>query len=309
MATISLIHLGWIEEMSNPKLLSGISSHLKGYLIRRLSLSRLFFLVCCIANLSANSFSEKVLEAPLSAIDNKEFAQAYPYNPLVPLSLWEELTPYFLPDHHPIKSQLDHLFQQMRVTQSEESFEKAGFSKPKMRKPTNLVIGRHPRFKEYIFKVYLDTQPAVCEWGNWIQRIKGARAIQAYLARHPFCHFAVPQKWIYPLPLEPSPPDHAGFKRKNFILIVENMHILNTKSNLKAFKKRISPQILEQLYTLIREEGLIDSVYPDNIPFTKSGKIAFIDTEHHYPGASIPYHQLTPFLSQDMQHYWQSLIE
>lgn len=46
-----------------------------------------------------------------------------------------------------------------------------------------------------------------------------------------------------------------------------------------------------------------------NIPFTKSGKIAFIDTEHHYPGISVRYDKLTPFLSKEMQEYWHFLIE
>lgn len=235
--------------------------------------------------------------------------ESFVYNPLVSAEVWIQLESYFLPTDHPIKTSLDKLFKQMRVTQSAEHFEKAGFGKPHMRKPTNIVIGKHPFFRRYIFKAYLDTQPPLCEWGNWAQRIEGARAIKACLKRHQFQHFIVPHKWIYPLPLEPSPPDNSLFHRKNFILIAENMNLLSSKSNLKAFKSRINPQILEELYTIITEEGLIDSVYPSNIPFTQSGKIAFVDTEHHYPGALIPYEKLTPFLSKEMQEYWRSIVE
>ena len=229
------------------------------------------------------------------------------YNPLVPQHLWEELKPYFLPDDHPIKPRLDRLFNKIRATQSEKYFEKGGFEKPIMREPTNIVIGWHPQFKEYIFKVYLDTQPPLNEWENWMQRIKGARAIQASLEKHGFQHICVPKKWIYPLPIEPSPPNQPRFYRKNFILVVENMHILDRTANLKAFKKKMTPDILQELYTLLAEEGLIDSIYPGNIPFTKEGKLAFIDTEHHYPDRPVPYDKLTPYLSSNMQAYWQSL--
>jgi len=242
----------------------------------------------------------------ICALENPH--NSFLYNPCVSPDVWLELEPYFLPSDHPIKDRLDKLFNQIRATQSEAYFEKAGFGKPKMRKPTNIVIGRHAQFKNYIFKVYLDTQPPLNEWVNWIHRIKGARAIQSCLENRGFQSFCVPKKWIYPLPASPCPPGQFRFYRKNFILIVENMDIVSSKTNLKAFKNKITSQILQELYTILTEEGLIDSVYPDNIPFTNSGKLAFIDTEHHYPGTTIPYEKLTPYLSKEMQEFWKSLI-
>lgn len=231
---------------------------------------------------------------------------SYVYNSLVPQVLWERLEPYFLPVNHPIKERLDRLFQKNRVTQSEETFENGGF-KVKKRKPNQIVIGKNPYFKEYIFKVYLDTQPVLHEWDNWLKRIEGARSIQACIEKHGFRHFCVPKKWIYPLPEHPSPSADLQY-RKNFILIVENMNILDSKDNLKSFEKKMTPKLLKELYTILTEEGLIDSVYPDNIPFRKNGQIAFIDTEHHHL-TPIPYKRLTRFLSTDMQKYWKSLIE
>lgn len=226
-------------------------------------------------------------------------------NPLVEADIWQRLEPYFLPDQHPIKSKLDHLFQKKRVTQSRQMFEAAGFVKIKRREPTNLIIGRHPDLTGYLLKVYLDTQPPVCEWCNWLKRIEGAHSIRVCLKRHRFQHFAVPKKWIYPLPEEPSPPSH--YHRKNFILVVEDMRILKGEDNRQAFKDKITPEILEELYIILTEEGLIDSVYLDNIPFTKSGKIAFIDTEHHHL-QPVKYEKLTRYLSTDMQAYWHAII-
>lgn len=239
--------------------------------------------------------------------ENKKIHVPFLYNPLVPQELWNELKPYFLPEDHPIKSKLDHLFSQIRATQSAESFEEAGFGKPFIRQPTNIMIGKHVQFKGYVFKVYLDTQPHLNEWVNWVQRIEGAKAIQACIDRHGFHHFCVPKKWIYPLPADPSPPNDPSINRKNFILIVENVNHLPKKQLLKAFKKKITPQILLDLAVILKEEGLIDSTHPDNIPFTTSGRLAFIDTEHHYPGREIPYENLTPFLSRNMQKFWQSI--
>src|SRR5262245_32392425 len=97
-------------------------------------------------------------------------SQCYPYNPHVPCSIWDQLEPYFLPLDHPLKKRLDKLFQKQRITESAKTFEEAGFGKPKARKPTNIFIGHHPDFPKYIFKVFLDSQPPVCEWENWIRR-------------------------------------------------------------------------------------------------------------------------------------------
>lgn len=234
-------------------------------------------------------------------------ASAYEYNPFVPVEVWQTLEPYFLPIDHPVKAKLDRLFQQKRITETASSFERAGFGRVKMRQPGNIVVGKHPELTGYVLKVYLDTQPVVDEWKNWIKRIEGARSIRACLKRRDLRHFSVPRKWIYPLPLNPCPRVHQEY-RKHFILIAEDMRILKQSENLEAFKNKINSELLHDLYFILTTEGLLDSVFPDNIPFTKKGQIAFIDTEHHhlYP---IPYHKLTRFFSPDNQIEWQALID
>lgn len=227
--------------------------------------------------------------------------------PHIPQELREELTPYLLPEEHPIKEKLDRLFSSMRVTQSEKQFEKAGFGKPMLRDPTNIIVGEHPDFEGFLFKVYLDTQPSLEEWVLWRLRIEGALAIQECINRHRFEHFIVPNKWIYCLPPDPSPPEKERFNRKNFILIVEKINLLPGNKMKRAFKRNITPEFLQELYTLMSEEGLIDSVFPSNIPFTVDGKIAFIDTEHRYPGREVPYEKLLPYLSKKMQREWIAL--
>lgn len=233
---------------------------------------------------------------------------AYSYNPFVPLDDWNSLQPYFLPVNHPIKDKLDRIFTQKRATASKETFEGAGFGKITLRQPTNIVVGKHPNLKGYLVKAYLDSQPDFIEWGNWLNRILGAQAIKECIKRHRFNDFLAPKKWIYPLPEYPSPPHKPGYHRKNFILVVEDMNILSNQETVDRYKKKVSREQLKGLYTLLSELGLIDSIFPDNIPFTKSGKIAFIDTEHHHLWP-VDYQRFKQFLSPIMQEYWQTLID
>lgn len=231
----------------------------------------------------------------------------YSYNPAIPIELWTQLEPFFLPVQHPIKPKLDRIFKSQRVTLSKESFEKAGFGKVKERKPTNIVVGRNPSLEGYLIKAYLDTQPPLPEWMNWIARIEGAEAIRLCLKNHGFKQFKVPRKWIYPLPASPSPPLQAPYAPKYFILVVEDMRILSSKDNLRSYQKKMTREMLKAFYTILKEVGLIDSVYPDNVPFTVDGKLAFIDTEHHHNGP-VKYEKLTKYFSRPMQNYWQTLI-
>lgn len=223
-----------------------------------------------------------------------------------PIEIQNQLKPFLMNESHPIKRKLDRLFKKTRVTESPETFEKAGFGKPHLRKSTNIVIGKHKDFKGYIFKVYLDSQPKIADWDLWITRIKGAEAIQSCIRRHGFQHFSVPKKWIYLLPTNCT---SKGPNPKTSILIVEDMNILDSKSNLQAFKTKITPKILRELYLIISEECLIDSVFPDNIPFTNNGRIAFIDTEHFHCDLPIPYEKLTKHLSPYLQIIWSNLTK
>lgn len=216
------------------------------------------------------------------------------------------LKPYLLDETSPLKKKLDKLFGKTRVTESVESFEKAGFGKVRLRKPTNIVVGKHKDFKGYLFKVYLDSQPPVCEWCNWIMRIEGAKCIKECIKRRGYRNFTVPDKWIY---LLPSRPLSKGAHPKCSVLIVKEIDILDASANLKAYKTKMNARLLRELFTIIDEERLLDSVFPDNAPFTRAGKIAFIDTEHFHCSEPIPFHKLSPYLSPDMQKRWNELVQ
>lgn len=230
----------------------------------------------------------------------------YPYNPHVSLETWDSLKPYFLPYNSPLRINLDRIFQSERVILDRESVAAAGFKILRTQGTGSVCVAKHPLLEGCLVKIYPDNQ-VICEWENFFRRVTGAQSINQSINRHGFQkHFKVPKKWIYPLPMEPSPPDGDQYFRKNFILIVEDMNILSMKENAVAFKTQITPKILDEFYTIITEEGLFDSVFRGNIPFNKEGQMNFIDTEHHH-GWPIKYHFLLRYLSPEMASYWQSI--
>lgn len=273
-----------------------------------LLLTTCLYTICLFADEKTSEASSHEVFNYLVARSTRANGTPYIYNPLVHVDLWRTLEPYFLPIDHPAKAKLDRLFESQRVTLSKDTFEAAGLGKIQERQPTNIVVGKTPKITGIVIKAFLDTQPALPEWDNWLRRILGAQSIRQCIKRHGYTKFKAPRKWIYPLPVLPAPPLHPLYNRKNFILVVEDMRILSYQDNLDAYRHRMTKELLDQLYTILTEEGLIDSVYPDNIPFTKDGYIAFIDTEHHHK-APIKYDRLKSYFSPAMQTYWQKLID
>lgn len=232
----------------------------------------------------------------------------YPYNPLIPKEIWEELTPYFLPEEHPIKDSLDQIFHQSRVTANEETFTKAGFAITRSNRPYNAVVTGHKKLKGFLVKVYLDSQYPVIDWQMWMRRIKGCEVIKKCIAKHRLTQLLVPKKWIYPLPQEPSLPEQEGTNRKHFILVVEDMRIVDHQENSRMFKEKMTGKLLKEIFTAMAECELTDCVWIGNMPFTKKGRIAFIDTELFYNGFP-EFERLKKYLSTPMQEHLDQLIQ
>lgn len=231
----------------------------------------------------------------------------YVRNPYVSDEIWNMMAPYFLPANKPEKAILDKIFSKRRVLASLKEMEKADFiliTNPK----DKIIVARHPKLKGYLVKVYLDPMETY-EWVWWKKRIDGVNVIQKSINKHGYQNIMkTPKKWVYPLPAEPSPA--SGNFRKNFILVVEAIDILDHDDNRKAYKKKMNPQLLNSLYTVIMENKLIDSVYCDNTPFCTDGRLAFIDTEHAQDCTRpVPIWTLAQYLSKPMYAYWEQLIQ
>lgn len=235
--------------------------------------------------------------------------RAYTVSPHVSPTIWEIVKPYLLPENHPIKSKLDRMFSRNRVTLTPSTFKKAGFKRNRVGRWSRIMASNHPHLLGYFIKAFADTELSVKEdWKKFIHRIEGAKAIRDCIVNHGYqSKFKVPNKWIYPLPVEPSPPKANYYLRKNFILVAEDMKIWDHKSNEDRYYKKMNKPLLDAMYTIFQEVGLFDSVFAFNVPFCKDGKIAFIDTEYHHKWP-VPFHKMSRYLSPEMEKYWNKLI-
>lgn len=236
-------------------------------------------------------------------------AEASPYekNPQVAEYIWNTLEPYFVPEYSKEKIALDTIFQEEGVLKSIKTLNRAGFhliTNPK----SKIIVLSHSDLKGYLFKVYLESEN-IPEWDCWLRRARGSRVIQDAINEYGYEHIMkVPRKWIYPLPQDKRPLKEGTF-RKYFVLLVEKMDILSYKKNKRAFKTKVNQETLIALYTLLTENLLIDSVYADNIPFCKDGRIAFVDTEFSGDRTrDVPLSAVGQYLSSDMLAVWEQLI-
>lgn len=239
-------------------------------------------------------------------------AKEYVRNSLVDEQLWNTLKPHFFPADHPIKQQLDKIFSKHRVLKDIDSMKRAGFKNPYPRKWTHLVVTKHSKLPGFILKVYLDKQRyhrKMPEHQFWLMRIEGAERIRNEIKKRNLEGlYKVPRKWIYPVPEKPSPP--KKYVRKNFILIEEDMDILSNEDNIKQWGSNpaVNQKMLFELFQLLNDLGLWDCPKPDNMPFCKDGRIAFIDTQTFFKWP-VKHDRLTPFLNPSLKPYWENLIK
>ncbi len=235
-------------------------------------------------------------------------AESHPHAPSA--KEWKKVAPYLIPDTHPLKPKLDAIFSQSRVLKSSSSMKKAGFINPYPKNFTQLVVTKHPDLKGYIIKAYLDCQSLggnCAEQRYWIKRVQGADFIRSTIERNDWEHlFKVPVKWIYALPAKPAPSkDYSG---RYFILVEDDMDIYDEKTNRKLWKSdTVSTEILDALLVILQENGLHDCVKTANIPFSKDGKIAFVDTQSHHEWP-VPLTRLSALLSPANQKHWKKII-
>jgi len=246
------------------------------------------------------------LQCPLTA----SYPKAPPRGSITQES-WDILYPYLLPSDSEIMRTLNDIFGRTRVTLNSDTMLKAGFTTGKAQEWSRIVVTKHKALPGYIFKIYLDDQGAKSDLRAqyfFEKRVRGSIAIQKYIDEKNLSHlFKVPRKWVYLLPETSLPKKKYSFK--NFILVVEDMQILNKDENKKAWKgSQVNKDTLVALHNILKDVGLLDCSKIDNIPFSIDGKIAFVDTETS--GQSfIPYSRLKKSLSSKMKHFWSDLTK
>lgn len=273
----------------------------------------LIIFIGCFSSLEGYLYQDNTTEASFEQLeyDSVEYtdevlAKDFSIPSHISPEVWEQVKPYLLPDNHPAKKKLDKIFRKTRAVLDHESFKNAGFSFEERKRIESPVVGIHKKCPKYVVKAFLDCQIKVDEWSNWINRIKGAEIVREYINSHGYVDFEVPRKWIYLLPEFPSPPEDPKYIRRNFVLVADNMRIYSLEET-KKFYKEIEVERLDQLFDIIQSNGLSDSAFLRNIPYTKRGTIAFIDTEHYHVWP-ICYERVNPCLSREMRQHWRELV-
>lgn len=223
-------------------------------------------------------------------------------NPNITRREKEALEDCLIPKKHPIKPILDALFAGPRVTTTVDTLKAAGFNILKNQPRSFILVVKHPSLPGYLIKLYLDSDPRMKRnkpgWHWFSNRVHAIRQIEKCINDNHITLYKTPQKWVYPLPYDGNPAS------KNFILVAEEMKILNDNDNLEAWLTLITKKHLDELAYILKKCGG-NSIRPRNLPFCTDGKIAFIDTE--YPGKHPRYSFLTPYLSPKMQDYWNKI--
>lgn len=213
-----------------------------------------------------------------------------------------EITPHLIPLNHQIKPLLDKIFARTDVTKNIKSLQKAGFNILFIKKTSLVVIAKHILVPGYLFKIYLESeirmksnQPS---WKWLVSRCAGAKKIQSIIDQNKILNFAVPEKFLYIVPKRDNELIHP------VVLVVQDMNIVTYEHTEYAWRHLITPKHLAELYAIL-SQGYGSTYLIQNIPYTKEGKFAFIDTE--YPYRSLDLTKIKRFISPDLFNYWDSL--
>lgn len=263
-------------------------------------------------SLELNCLKQPSLCQPLSEISqDKEFLDAVYYG-LNRASnkeeVEEEVGPHLVPAKHFTRIALDHIFSKKGVLASIESMKAAGFEILIYRQGRGLIVASHPLLKNFLIKTYLDTVSHV-EWTRWVRRVKGRMLMQNFLDENPIYkrYFKVPLKWIYPIPTQSLGTATETTVPREYILVVENMYLVDKKTNAEMYKKLITHTTLDGLYLIIDQTGFSDG-HIGNLPFSSDGKIAFIDTEYTNTWP-VHFDWMTKWFSPKQKRYWEALIK
>lgn len=211
---------------------------------------------------------------------------------------------YILPSKHPLRRTLNRIFSSASVLDNEATLAQAGFTLIQTQHASHMTLLKHPDLSGYLIKAYMNSENRLKDdipgWKWLIARCDGAQNIRKLIKKKNLHFFTVPDKWVYFLP-------NLNVESFNpIILIVTDMDIVTLQESEYAWKYLISRQHLDELYCLF-SHGYGSACLPWNIPYTKQGKFACVDTE--YPKRKMKYSNANVYLSDEMKIYWKKLIK
>lgn len=213
---------------------------------------------------------------------------------------------FLLPEHHPSKAALDTIFSTYpNAIENIAAFQQAGFITLFQQPSSYIFVASHPFLSNYLLKGFLDTEKREKEnkpgWKWLVDRCVGAYNVRRLIARHKLKHFVVPDKWLYDL----SPFSSVPLAEPKLLLLVTDMKLAGHYETVEAWKNATKEQ-LDELYCIL-SHGYASAYLIANMPYTKEGKFACIDTEH--PKRKVNCKRVKTFLSAKMGKYWDHLMK
>lgn len=226
-------------------------------------------------------------------------------NPLMTRRMRRQMAPYLLPLKSPLKTLCDEIFSDSHVIDTERSLEEAGFQILFEQKRSLIIVAKHPKVDGYLFKIYLTSKKVrkdkMVGWELLTTRCIVAQKIKSIIKKKKIRNFMVADKWLYPLP----PPEMQQHEHvEPVILVVKDMKIYNRARSRDVWELNVERKHLRELYTIFKK-GYGSAYLHANVPFTESGKFAFIDTEYNKRKINLAHARR--FLSDEMQIYWEHL--
>lgn len=197
---------------------------------------------------------------------------------------------------------LKGLFREPDMFDTPSNWRKAGFVVEGKGGWSSIMVARHPSVPAYLFKKYSRKISLKEQLKNYQRRAEGADKLLALIAAQQLTWIVVPRKYLLELPPE--------FSRKgtvSYVLVVERMGLLES-SQSKQLYRQISSEVLRQLCVVLRAFPGLDSGVR-NVPFTRSGQIAFIDTERWADKKKSRLHRLREYLPDEQRRLAEVLLK
>lgn len=200
----------------------------------------------------------------------------------------------------PTRLDLGALFRDEDMFESRRSWVSAGFRVIERSNDGKIMVANHPQVAGLLFKKYTDDVDEKDQTKNYERRLEGAKRLRAFADSRRLSRIVVPRKWILELP--------RLFSRGARVLVVEQLDLLDDRQT-KAAYRTIDPGLLAELCVVLFEFRGMDSI-AKNLPFTTSGQIALIDTEHWDRSTSKPYlHRVGEYLPRDLKKLTKKIFD
>ena len=223
------------------------------------------------------------------------FSLAIPLHALI-----EDIQTHVIPNNHKKRKQIVRIFENHpHAMDTPQTVKKAGFTILFRQQKSRIVVLKHPDLKGYLIKGFLrcdvDPEWTVPPWRKLLDRCLGADNIRKFIKKEKIKAFVAPEKLLYEVPNGED----------TVVLLVKDMRLVSLSKSYKIWKEQISKRDLRELYAIL-SHGYGSPRLPENVPYTKDGKFAFIDTE--YPQKPVEYWKVGRYLSDKMKFYWESLV-